>query len=224
MTSPVPARQQLERVHCNGCGGDTDHDVVGKTRRGGSEAIDEYASISWMTTWTMLECRGCHLVCLRKNYWFSEDGSEHGVDEFFPPPNSRRPPPWTDQLGAEEKALLEEVYVALHAGNRRLAMMGARALVDVVLARNDGPWDRLPDGLASLRQRGLISTRDSVILNTALEVGHAASHRGHLPSYEDAELVMDIVERLLQGELIAPASVQMQARTPPRVRRRDRTQ
>lgn len=224
MTSPAPAAPRIERAHCNGCGGDTDHDVVGQTRYGGSEEIDEYASISWLTTWTMLECRGCHLVCLRKNYWFSEDGSENGVDEFFPPPHSRRPPAWIDQLGAEEKALLEEVYVALHAGSRRLAMMGARALVDIVLARNDGPWDTLPDGLASLREHGLISTRDSGILNAALEVGNAAAHRGHLPSYQDAELVMDIVERLLQGELIAPASLEMQARTPPRVRRRDRGQ
>jgi hypothetical protein len=212
---------RIERVHCNRCGDETRHAVIAERIQHGSKTVDDELGIeiSWRTRWTMLECCGCETVCLRRAYWFSEWDMDETM-EFFPPPMARRPPRWLDQLGDEEKQLLEEVYVAVQSDSRRLAMMGARTVVDIVLSR-DGDHGDFSAGLKALEIHGLIGTRQREVLQAALDVGHAAAHRGHRPSREDVETVIDIVEHLLQSELLRPAADDLRMHTPPR---RPRTQ
>lgn len=220
----APDTPRIERVHCNSCGSETRHSVIAERIQHGSHTIDEELGIdiSWRTRWTMLECCGCETVCLRRAYWFSESAEyDDEVLDFFPPPMSRRLPLWLDELGQEERQLLEEVYVALQADSRRLAMMGARAVVDIVMNR-EGDQGDFGAGLDALEARGLIGTRQREVLKAALDVGHAAAHRGHRPSCEDVETVIDIVENLLQAELLGPAADDLRTRTPQRASRRRR--
>ena len=56
----------------------------------------------------------------------------------FPTAISRRSQEWVDWLGPDEQALLKEVYNVVSADGRRLAMIGARALVGMVMCRHVG--------------------------------------------------------------------------------------
>jgi hypothetical protein len=87
--------------------------------------------------------------------------------------------------------------------------------VDIVTNR-EGDQGDFGAGLRALERRGLIGTRQREVLKAALDVGHAAAHRGHRPTREDVDTVIDIVEHLLQAELLGPAAADLRTRTPPR--------
>jgi hypothetical protein len=95
--------------------------------------------------------------------------------------------------------LLGEIYRALDADNRALPMMGARALVDMVMVDKVGDVGEFGTKLKRLREEGFISSKNQEILDIALDAGSAAAHRGFAPKESDVHVVMDIVENLLQS-------------------------
>jgi hypothetical protein len=95
--------------------------------------------------------------------------------------------------------LLGEIYRALDADNRALPMMGARALVDMVMVDKVGDVGGFGTKLKRLREEGFISSKNQEILDIALDAGSAAAHRGFAPKESDVHVVMDIVENLLQS-------------------------
>jgi hypothetical protein len=146
------------------------------------------------------------------------DGPNPGT--FFPPRVSRRKPAWVDRLEvpSEYAGLLDEIYVALHADSRRLAMMGARTLIDSVIRRSCGDQSNFCRGLNSLVEKQLISERHRTIIEAAVDVGHASSHRGHRPCSNDVNVVIDIVENLIHNELLAEPAQALKLTTPQRER------
>jgi hypothetical protein len=111
----------LEKVRCNECRRRTDHQLL-LTAQGdlGSEQYDEDYVVSWQTTFDLLQCCGCREALLRGTYMFSED--EHAEIRYFPPPASRHSPKWARELPYELKVVLDEIYRALDANNRRLTI------------------------------------------------------------------------------------------------------
>lgn len=93
---------------------------------------------------------------------------------------------------------MHEVYTALQANSRRLALMGSRTLIDLYMSEKVGNAGGFESKLQKLVTNGHLSVDDRQILSAALEAGHAASHRGHNPTAVELEHVMDIVENLLQ--------------------------
>ncbi|NMM07405.1 MAG: DUF4145 domain-containing protein [Polaromonas sp.] len=170
----------------------------------------------------MLECRGCEDVSLCRTEWCSEDHPMDGRNPgtYFPPRVSRRKPAWVDRLDvpSEYAGLLDEIYVALHADSRRLAMMGARALIDAVITRSVGDQGDFGKGLKKLVEKGLISERNKEIIDAAVDAGHASAHRGHCPSANDINVVIDIVENLIHNELLAEPAQALKSTTPQRER------
>lgn len=215
---------KILRAHCNKCGHETKHDVVMERTLHHSEVVDPYQGIevSWSKTYSMLECRGCEEVSLRRTEWCSEDDPMDGPGPgtYFPPRVSRRKPAWVDRLEvpSEYAGLLDEIYVALHADSRRLAMMGARALIDAVIRRSVGDQGNFGSGLTSLVQKQLISERNREIIEAAVDVGHASAHRGHRPNSNDVNVVIDIVENLIHNELLAEQAQALKSTTPQRER------
>ncbi|NMM11923.1 MAG: DUF4145 domain-containing protein [Rhodoferax sp.] len=137
---------------------------------------------------------------------------------YFPPRVSRRKPAWIDrfEVPSEYVEILDEVYAALHADSRRLAMMGARALIDAVIRRSVGEQDNFAKGLNELGSKDLISDRDREIIAAAIDAGHASAHRGHKPSSDDVNVVIDIVERMIHAEILAEQAQALKKSTPPR--------
>lgn len=214
---------EITSAHCNSCLQKTKHLIVAERINSGSENIytnDAYSGdaieISWSTTFRMLECRGCENVSLQKRFYHSEYFEVE--EEFYPPQISRQLPKWHNELPEEWHALLKEVYTALHANSRRLALMGARALVDLYMNEQLGDIGGFALKIQKLERDGLISNPNKVVLDAALEAGHAATHRGYNAKTIEVNQVIDIVENLLQTHVLTRAANNLKSKTPPRLK------
>src|SRR5262245_55988073 len=116
----MPEPEQLplttERVYCNGCARETNHQQLCIHRTADTSLYEEEFEVGWYHRYTLLKCLGCDTICLRQESLFSES---HPTDPprttFFPPPLARRSPDWLDELSPEQSSLLREVYTALQA-------------------------------------------------------------------------------------------------------------
>jgi hypothetical protein len=95
-------------------------------------------------------------------------------------------------------------------------MMGARALIDTVIRRTVGDQDNFARGLDELSAKYLISERDRGIIEAAIDAGHASAHRGHKPTSDDVNVVIDIVERMIHAEILAAQAQALKKTTPQR--------
>jgi hypothetical protein len=159
--------------------------------------------------------------------WFSEDDhQEPYVPTYFPPRVSRRKPDWLVRNEAPDYAgLLGEIYTALHADSRRLAMMGARAVIDRAVAKKIGDRGNFSAGLDELQKNNLLSRQERPIIEAAFEAGSAAMHRGHQPTIDSLSTVIDIVERVIHAEVLEDKAKELAAETPkrpPRVAKKTR--
>jgi hypothetical protein len=178
--------------------------------------IEDCGLVSWQDTFEMLECCGCETVMLRHSHWFSENYPDVTVS-YYPPAVSRRRPAWQSQLPLELCSLMREVYSALDANNRRLALMGARTAFDMVLVDKVGDQGTFAKRLEKLEQQGFVGRRNREFLLTALEAGSAAAHRGFQPQPEHLGHVMDIVENVLQAVYaLEDGATQVKKATPAR--------
>ena len=222
------------RIQCNECLNSTSHHLLKKIKNEDSEVVFTHddgseESMNWWTVFEMLQCNGCEEVTLRKTYWFSET---HDTPEttFYPPRAARKLPHWFWDLknvvaldyGTRKirinylrdyptemwADLLEEIYAAIHGDNRRLAAMGARALLDSIMetALNNPP-KRFFEKLGKMKTDRLISESDFNLLEAAIDVGSAAAHRAHNPSQGDLNHVMDIAEGLLHSFILDKTNV-----------------
>jgi len=98
-----------------------------------------------------------------------------------------------------------------------LAVMGARALIDVVIADKIGDVGSFEKKLDMLEERKFVSSLNRVQLAAALDAGSAAIHRGHKPSPETVGQVLDIVENIVEAVYVLPKTAeQVSKETPPR--------
>lgn len=207
--------------HCNECSRETKHQIVHKASRRRSYDDDRY-TVEVGSDWSIVQCGGCEEVSMRRVDWCSEDDREEGPNPptYFPARVSRRKPVWLtrEQAPSTYVGMLDEVYAALHADSRRLAMMGARAIIDVVITRTVGDQGNFAKGLNELKNKDLISKRDLDIIEAAVDAGSAAMHRGHQPTVDDVNVVIDIVERMIQAEILEAKAKELAATTPARKR------
>jgi hypothetical protein len=206
--------KSVEWVHCNQCLRKTRHEIIAFRTLEETEELDDNFVVDWSTTYTMLECRGCGAVVLRRRV-VSHDMHVDDTD-FYPPPISRQSPGWLYDLPNEIRDLLKETYVALQAGSKRLAIMGARSLVDLFMTATLGDIGGFQQKLEQLVEKGFLSKQNKGVLETALETGHAVIHRGHSPKADDVNLVFDIVENLLQTMVLTRKSEELKKHTPKR--------
>ncbi len=210
---------KIEKAHCNECLHETKHFVIAERSNGGSELADKnnpYCDyeISWKTTYKMLECCGCENISLQRRFYFSE--FDDIKEEYYPPQISRQLPKWHDEIPSDWSEMLKEVYTALHADSRRLALMGARTLIDMFMNDQLEDIGGFSQKMNKLESEGLISKPNKTILNTALEIGHAAAHRGHKARPHEVDQVIDIVENLLQGYVLRNTAQNLENKIPKR--------
>jgi len=153
---------KTEWIHCNQCGHKTKHLLVAMRKHHGSEPYDEHYAISWTTIYDVFECCGCEEVTLRRRSYFSEWNPGDVEVIYYPPRIGRRLPPWKDDLPDEMASLLKEIHTALQADSRRLAMMGARALIDMVILDEVGDAGPFAQKLATLQKTGFLSNKVTI--------------------------------------------------------------
>lgn len=199
---------------CNNCSRKTKHDCLSTKEVSHSEYSDQYR-YEWGKTSRFIECRGCEEVTLRVDWWHSEYDASEDID-YYPPRISRQAPKWHARLSRDWQSMLREIYAALHADSRRLAMMGARAIVDMYMNDTVGDIGGFVKKLNKLMSDGHLGRQDRDVLEAALEAGHAAAHRGHLPTSDEINHVMDIVENLLQKNALQSSAAALKKGTPSR--------
>jgi hypothetical protein len=207
--------RNIQRLHCNDCRRKTLHKLLKETNDDGSEPYDEQYHIWWHITHQMFECCGCKSVVVRRSHEFSE--WDYPDVRFFPPPVSRHKPEWFHKLPASLLSLLSEVYNSLDADTRALPLMGARAILDMVIVDKVGDVGTFADKLRKLESQGFVSQKNREILDAALDAGSAAAHRGYAPKITEVHAVMDIVENLLQAiYVLDKVAVEIKKSTPAR--------
>lgn len=129
----------------------------------------------------------------------------------------RSKPDWYEHLPSSVRSLLDEVYVGLSNDMCALPSMGLRTVIDMVCVDLVGDVGSFGEKLKALRAQGHVSDREKTTLEIAIDVGSASAHRGHNPSVEDINSLLDICEHLLKGVYVLPAVSQiLQKTTPPR--------
>lgn len=212
-----PKTEKPRWSHCNECGQETLHKVVKLIRKSRDFDDDQY-TVSVGSNWRILQCCGCHEVSMSRTDWCSEDDPhDPPVPTYFPPRVSRRKPDWLVRREAPSyQGLLDEVYTALHADSRRLAMMGARAIIDKAMAKLVGDQGSFAQGVRALVDAGLIGTPERPLIEAAFDAGSATMHRGHQPTADSLNTFIDIVERVVHAEILTDKAKELAAATPPR--------
>jgi Domain of unknown function (DUF4145) len=207
-------KKAILRCHCNGCGRGTDHDLVAERTVQDQDAENGFW---WTDHYETLQCRGCRAVCLRHTY---DDASGDEDVAYYPPAISRRPPVWRWDLPTDMREMLDEIYRALHNDSSRLALMGSRTLLDMLMLAQVGDVGSFRQKLTALEKQGFIASNNAEVLSAALDAGNAAAHRGFKPASDDLRAVIDIVENLLQSVYhLKKVAAGLKKRTPTRQQR-----
>ena len=166
----------------------------------------------------IVRCRGCEYISFLLSEHRPWEPAPR-IDARYPRAIIRRAPSWInvnmpmtiaqyarDYVDGDEvkglvpeviRHLMREVYEAVHNNSRRLAAMGIRTVLDIVFhdkVKDIGGFDKK---LLELQKAGYLSLRQAGTLDTVLEVGHAAIHRGWEPSNDDINTSLDIAENLI---------------------------
>ncbi len=198
---------------CNSCGHPTNHLVVAVRHfeawfeqaelEGGAPPDVEYE-------YAMLECGGCQSISLRVDELL--DGALFSTT-FYPPRVQRMKPAWSKDLPIPLQSLLTEIYAALAVDSRKLAVMGARTILDIVTTQKVGRLTTFESRLKALEAKGFIGKANCEILEAVLEARSAAAQRVYAPTSDIVNEVMDIIENLLQAVYILPKSLKKMKRT-----------
>ncbi|MDP5239610.1 DUF4145 domain-containing protein [Uliginosibacterium sp. 31-16] len=188
-------------AHCNKCGGDRNHKILHR------ESLDwgsDEAGIWGADRYETLKCLGCSEIKLRHTAECSDFPDESNVT-YFPPATVRPEPTWLPDIWEKlprtntfVEPLLKEIYLALRNDQRRLAAMGIRALIETMMISETGDQGTFAQNLNAFVTKGLISSVQRERVETTLEAGHAAIHRGFRPSKDDIYCLMDIAEHLVE--------------------------
>jgi hypothetical protein len=230
---------------CNQCYRETDH-VVRHIEPQDYEEEDKDGILlsDFSIRHEIIKCRGCQNVSFRQRSWGSEIGDEESL-VIFPPRIFRRLPPWLSELPAapflspglppsnKEKLdikefiedLLNEIYVCIQNDCRRSAAMATRALLDQVMVDKIGDKGTFENKMTEFANKKFISPADrDTFLETGIEAGSAATHRGFKPTKEDLITLIDIVESVIKSVYLPYINEyranQLKARIPPDKRRR----
>lgn len=214
------------KSHCNECLQQTNHDVLAHQKREWPELDDTGNCVNYEAmTYFFVQCRGCESVSLRR-VWEASYAEENSVD-YFPPAVSRARPTWMsgirwwgfDGARKEIRELLGEVYSSVYSGNMRLAMMGARGVLDVALTDKLGDIGGFNKKLEEATAKQWITPAHLAVLSAAIDAGHAATHRAYKPDQSQMLLVLDVVEHLVQLLYVLDSSAgEIARKTPSRQR------
>lgn len=202
--------------HCNACSHETEHYILKEHQQYDEEGPNFLHEF--------LKCCGCHRISMRITSPYSSNETK------YPPAISRPIPSWATDYDIydliDEKppvpktisALIVETYTAVQSGSNRLVAMGVRAVLDAIISEKLGDVGSFKAGLDGLLKAGYISSRQQMMIDSVLEAGHAAIHRGWFPSGRDIEILLDVLESLIETVYVHEGRAQeLEKRVPKRV-------
>ena len=208
---------------CNRCGHPTKHLVVAVRHFEawiGEEEGERGLPSNLEYEYAMLECGVCQRISLRVDEIL--DGALFSTN-FYPPRVDRKKPTWSRDLPIQLQSLMTEIYAALADDSRKLAVMGARTILDIVMAQKVGRLGTFQSRLEALEAKGFIGKANREVLKAALDTGSLPAHGAYAPTPDIVNEIMDIIENLLQAVYILPKSLKrIKGSTPRRAVRKIR--
>lgn len=107
---------------------------------------------------------------------------------------------WSYNLPKEDMLLYFEVISAWDKGLFILALSGVRTLIDRYIVKKIGDIGTFQQKLKRMLEEKHINQRQFELLNTVIEAGNAASHRGFKPEKEMLENLLMVVEDIMSLE------------------------
>lgn len=184
---------------CNICQRDNKHKIVYCLDRDRKEGDSQLPSII-NEKWQLLQCGGCDSI----KVYFVEDCTDFKEvrEKHYPPRHFRSLPQWSFQLPGQFQELIQEIYTAFYAECLSLAAMGTRTLIDLMLLEMLGDVGGFEAKLEEAVRQGLLTKEKIDTISSAVEAGHAASHRGYRPTKEQFDDVLEIVEHALKERYV----------------------
>ena len=222
MESETRIGQKL-RAHCSACNGDRNCEIKGHHPERGE---DVHAQINWAVDWFLLTCCGCDHVFVQtvssnsEEYVSFQDHNGQEIAEHFesidtwPARSKRKIPDWFEQKFVETDipdtnaldSSLKELYSALDKDLVVLASIGIRTSFDIASEILGVDAEKtFKQKLDALVCKGHITEADREHIETLVDAGSAAAHRGWKPSLRDLGTLMGVLENFIYGTMVVPA-------------------
>jgi len=215
----MPAEEGEKRIKgpCPDCAGERNAMIVAEHRQhidDGTEDSPWCGSICHR----ILQCRGCDTVYVQRELWFSVDPDETSV-VYWPSPTVRSEPKWLPQLADDQlRTLMSDVYTAVNNDLRSLAAIGIRTAFDLSseLLGVDSSLS-FAKKLTELEASGKIGKDEREILNTLIDAGSAAAHRGWNPTLDQLNTMLNTIENYLyRSFILGHEATRLKSGVPPR--------
>ncbi len=167
-----------------------------------------------LRTWTLSKCLGCDKINFR--YFWGEPSKQTNRIFHFPKKQIRKVPSWAIKLPIKYLETLQEVYFAVNEELFLLSLMGIRTLLDIYIIAKIGDIGSFKQKIDKLVSDGIITSAKASVLETTIDAGNAASHRGYKPEKETLFQILDIVENLLHSEIVDRQIKQIKQKIPRR--------
>ncbi|MFN4350490.1 MAG: DUF4145 domain-containing protein [Hylemonella sp.] len=196
------------KLHCNLCLGTRWHSILYSTTRSHTEPLDEGFEYEESTVYNVAECDGCESLTMHTSWRTS--GQSGSIEEQWPPKISRRQPKWMFDLFLSEALdntfkheFIQEIYSSLKANNRRLAVLGVRALLEQVMLEHIKDQGSFEKNLAEFEASGFISRVQREAIRPVVEAGHASMHRGFKATAQQIDAILDVTENIIESIYVA---------------------
>lgn len=197
------------RLICEVCKIDQKHTVVRSVRKN-----DEYDHERAITEYEIVQCLNCDELSFRKEYsdsetyYYDQEADEHipeyTIDVYPSRTAGRFKLKGIHFLPPLVRAAYEELIQALNGGQKILAGLGVRVLIEMVCKDKNAEGNNLYKKIDDLIRMGVLSSAGSEILHKLRSMGNDSAHEARPSSAEQLSLAMDVVDNLLDGVYIHP--------------------
>ena len=205
-----PRMAEIILFVCTRCGRNTNHDVLVVSL---NEDADEP---SWYERYETLKCRGCENVSLRRTEGFNSEppivtsyGKQYNQASEEPAwlltPLARLFADNTYEVPQIICDIMLEVYTAFKNNSFRLCAMGIRAALENIMIDKVGDHQNFTRNVDEFERAGFLSIRQRTVIDSILDAGHAAIHRGWEPTKEDIDTLLDVTKSVIETVYIHEA-------------------
>ncbi len=195
------------KTYCNKCQGKVNHDVMACHE----ERWDDEKTGLWsLDEFLVVKCAGCeeahflHRNLFSEDCWPEDDPETAWSVEAYPPRIARRIPDWLDELDEKIADVLRETYTALQNDLCRLAVVGTRTALEMVIVNQIGDIGGFEQKVRQFAEKGFMAQNLVDPLLKTLDAGNASAHRGYAPDEKALADIFDLVEGIINSTCIIP--------------------
>jgi hypothetical protein len=208
------------RTHCNKCGQDMNHQILMDYCENGTVVLDsdcdlKYEKIDYTADFSndyqIVKCAGCNTISYRNYNCFS---AYQGIDdngtreERFPAPQKRTGRCF-NFLPSSLTRIYLEVITTYNNNGFILCAAGIRAILEGVCKEKGIEGNNLKQKIIKMYEQELITQAHKSILHKLRFLGNTALHKLQMPTHEEIEAALDIIEHIVEGlyEIVGKAEI-----------------